>query len=351
MEIKKERDCVAFWLFAIAAMVMVMAVVGAITRLTESGLSIVEWRPIMGALPPMTAGDWAHAFEVYKTSPQYLLVNHGMTLAEFKNIFWWEWIHREWGRLIGLVFAMGAIWFWARGSVKRIDDGLGKNLIAILILGLMQGVMGWLMVASGLVHEPSVSHYRLAAHLVLAVALYIYTLALGCSLIVDQQTIRTKDQKLLPLLKHSYAALGMVIVTLIWGAFTAGLRAGLVYNTWPLMDGHWTPDGFWALPSWWKNYFENHGVVQYVHRMLAYITSLMCMSIGLMTYIRKIPQPAAQWGYAVGAMGLVQPALGIVTVLTHVDPHPAVMHQAGAFVLIGLLVVWITQLKQLNRRP
>jgi len=344
MNIVKERQCMAAWLFAIASMVMVMGVIGAITRLTESGLSIVEWRPLAGALPPMSATDWGRAFDIYKTSPQYLLVNHGMTLAEFKNIFWWEWIHRELGRLIGLVFAVGAVCFWARGTVKRVGSNLGKNLIAILILGLAQGVMGWWMVASGLVHEPAVSHYRLAIHLVLAVILYVACLWTALSLQADEQTSRRADEKFLPLYKHSIAALGMMIVTLIWGAFTAGLRAGLVYNTWPLMGGHIVPSDLLFLHPLWHNFFENPSTVQFTHRCLAYLASIMCMSIGLMTYIRKIPQPIARWGYAVGVMGFVQPALGIATVLTHVDLYPAVTHQAGAFVLIGLLVVWIQQL-------
>jgi len=349
MDIKKERHRVAVWLFGVAAMVMVMAVVGAITRLTESGLSIVEWRPLAGALPPMSVGDWEHIFDVYKTSPQYLLINHGMTLAEFKNIFWWEWMHREWGRLIGLVFALGAIWFWACGSMKRIGGSFEKNLIVILILGLLQGVMGWWMVASGLVHEPAVSHYRLAAHLVLAVALYVACLWVGLE--VGNNLAQPSASNLQPLYKHSLAALGMVILTLIWGAFTAGLRAGLVYNTWPLMGGHMVPPDWLFLHPLWRNFFENPSAVQFMHRCFAYLASIMCMSIGLMTYIRKISQPIARWGYAVGVMGFLQPALGIMTILTHVDLHPAVTHQAGAFVLIGLLLVWITQLKQLNRRP
>ncbi len=158
-------------------------------------------------------------------------------------------------------------------------------------------------------------------------------------------------KKISPLYRHSIAALGMVVVTLIWGAFVAGLRAGLVYNTWPLMNGHWTPEGFWALHPWWLNYFENHGVVQYIHRTLAYVTSLMCISIGLVTWRRKVPQPAARWGYAVAAMGFIQPALGIATVLTQVDLHPAVTHQAGAFVLMGLLLAFIFKLKNLLSPP
>ena len=345
-KLQKEKRAVALWLFTIAAMVMVMALIGAITRLTESGLSIVEWQPIAGALPPMTYADWTHLFEAYQNSPQYLLVNHGMTLAEFQNIFWWEWVHREWGRLIGIVYAMGMAWFWLRGTVRRLGSSLPGHLTGMLCLGVAQGVMGWLMVASGLVHDPAVSHYRLAAHLLLAVALYLWSLALGISL-WDSMPLATHTSNLKPVYKHSIAALGMVVVTLTWGAFTAGLRAGLLYNTWPLMDGHWTPDNFWHLQPGWLNYFENHGVVQYVHRTLGYITSLMSISIGIVTWVRKIPQPTASWGYAIAAMGFVQPALGVLTILTQVKIHAAVTHQAGAFILMGLLVVFLSQLRKL----
>jgi len=337
------------WLFTIAAMVMIMAIIGAITRLTESGLSIAEWKPIAGALPPMSAADWTHAFDVYKASPQYLLVNHGMALSDFKKIFWWEWVHREFGRWIGVVYLAGFVWFLARGTVRRIGGNLRANLLGIFALGLVQGLMGWWMVKSGLVDNPAVSHYRLAAHLLLAVGIYVWSLGLGVYLWQSQSDSKPSAVKFpRALYRHSIAALVMVILTMTWGAFTAGLHAGLLYNTWPLMDGHFAPPGFWFLDPAWLNLFENHGDVQFVHRCLAYITGLMAISIGLMTYLRKIPKPICTWGYAVGAMGLVQPALGIATILTRVDLHAAVTHQAGAFILIGLLVIWVMQLRQIK---
>ena len=342
---------ISAFLFLIAALVLVMATVGAATRLTESGLSIVEWKPVSGAMAPMTDADWQHEFDAYKTSPQFKKVNADMTLAEYKKIFWWEWAHRLLGRLIGLVYVAGLAWFWLR---KEIPQKFKLPMIGILALGGAQGVMGWLMVASGLGDNPAVSHYRLAAHLLLAVALYIAALWLalevrGWKLEVGNQSIQPPTSNFKPLYRHSIAAIGMLIITLTWGAFTAGLRAGLLYNTWPLMDGHWTPNGFWFLHPWWLNYFENHGVVQYVHRTLGYITSLMCISIGIVNYVRRVPAPARAWGYAVCAMGFFQPALGIITVLTQVKIHVAVMHQAGAFVLIGLLVVWCFELRLLRR--
>ena len=218
-------------------------------------------------------------------------------------------------------------------------------MIGILALGGGQGVMGWLMVASGLVNNPAVSHYRLAAHLLLAVALYIASINTGLAM-ANPETATPGKLKFNPVYRHSIAALALLVITLTWGSLTAGLRAGLMYNTWPLMNGHWTPDNFWFLHPWWKNFFENDGVVQYVHRCLGYITSVMCISIGLVTYVRRVPQPARNWGYAVAVMGLLQPALGIITILMQVQIHTAAAHQAGAFFLMALLMIWIDRLRR-----
>lgn len=334
------------FLFTIAAMVLIMAVIGAATRLTESGLSIVEWKPITGAMPPMTEMDWQQEFDHYQTSPQFKKVNQHMALNEFKQIFWWEWVHRQWGRLIGLVYAVGLAWFWLR---KKIPVNYKKPMLGLLLLGGAQGLMGWLMVKSGLVDNPAVSHYRLAAHLFLAVLIYIWSLWLGLSTRLPLQQIPFEKAKMTSLQKHSIATLCIVLTTLIWGAFTAGLDAGLLYNTWPTMDGHFAPPEIWHLSPWWLNFFENHGAVQFTHRMLAYLSVLMCLSIGVMTRVRKIPIPTARWGYAVAVMALVQVTLGIITVLTQVHIHVAVTHQAGAFILIGLLVTWLHSLR--HRRP
>lgn len=334
------------FLFVIAAMVLIMAVIGAATRLTESGLSIVEWKPISGAVPPMTEVDWQQEFKTYQSSPQFQKVNQHMTLAEFKNIFWWEWVHRQWGRLIGLVYAAGLAWFWLR---KEIPVNYKKPLLGLLALGGAQGVMGWLMVKSGLVNDPAVSHYRLAAHLFLAVLIYIWALWLGISIRRGLKQIPFEKPKMSSLQKHSIATLCVVLVTLIWGAFVAGLDAGLLYNTWPSMDGHIAPPDFWHLSPAIMNFFENHGAVQFIHRMLAYLAVLMCIAIGAMTKARKISMPTARIGYAIAGMGILQVVLGIITILTQVHLHVAVTHQAGAFVLIGLLVIWLQKLR--DRRP
>ncbi len=330
------------FLFLIAAMVLIMAVIGAATRLTESGLSITYWKPVTGALPPLTEMDWQQEFQTYQSSPQFQKINQHMTLAEFKNIFWWEWVHRQWGRLIGLVYAAGLAWFWLR---KQIPVNFKKPLLGLLVLGGAQGAMGWWMVQSGLVDDPAVSHYRLAAHLFLAVLIYIWSLWLAISIRRGLTQISLEKPKITSLQRHSIATLCVVLLTLVWGAFMAGLDAGLLYNTWPSMDGHFAPPDFWHLSPAWLNLFENHGAVQFIHRMLAYLVVLMCIAIGVMTRVRKIPVPAAGWGYAIAGMGLLQVALGVVTILTQVHLHVAVTHQAGAFVLIALLLIWLQRLR------
>jgi cytochrome c oxidase assembly protein subunit 15 len=337
----------ANFLFLIAAMVLIMAIIGAATRLTESGLSIVEWKPISGAIPPITELDWQNELQKYRNSPQYQQINAGMSMDEFKTIFWWEWVHRQWGRLIGLVYAVGLAWFWLRNS---IPIGYKKPLLGLLLLGGAQAAMGWYMVQSGLVSDPAVSHYRLAAHLFLAVWIYMAALALAMNVREEKKVEHEDKGSGLPsafssLLRHSIATLCVVLLTLVWGAFVAGLDAGMIYNSWPLMDGHLTPQNFWFLQPAWLNFFENHGVVQFTHRILAYISVLMSIGIGVMAYVRRVPMSVARIGYAVAGMGLLQTVLGVITLLTQVHLHVAVTHQACAFILIGLLIIWIQKLR------
>ena len=260
---------VAWWLFLCAAMVFAMAVIGAITRLTESGLSIVEWAPIKGALPPLSDQAWQDAFAAYKATPEYLYKNTGMSLEAFQQIFFWEWLHRLWGRLIGLVFAAGLAWFWWRGG---LDRGLRLRLLGLLVLGGLQGALGWFMVMSGLVDRPSVSHYRLAAHLGLAVLLYALILWTAYGLVLPRLGSFAGARSLR---RHASIAIGCVAVTMCWGAFVAGLDAGQVYNTFPLMDGRLLPppESFSIIPAW-LNWFDNTALVQFTHRWLAIGTSL-----------------------------------------------------------------------------
>lgn len=228
------KPAIFWWLIATAAMIFLMAVIGAVTRLTESGLSMVEWRPLIGALPPLNEAEWQRVFSLYQQSPEFQKVNAWMDLAEFKKIFFWEWLHRLWGRAIGLVFAIPLIYFIVR---KHLSGDLIWKAIALFILGGSQGVLGWYMVQSGLVDRPSVSHFRLAAHLSLAFVLYGLTVSLAVT--VYQ---RLKNMPAQTLFKPGLITLALVTITVIWGAFVAGLDGGLIYNEWPQMGGQFMPD-------------------------------------------------------------------------------------------------------------
>jgi heme a synthase len=255
---------VRVWLFVVAAMIAAIVLVGGATRLTESGLSIVEWKPIEGALPPLSDAQWNDAFEAYKTIPQYSAMNRGMSLPEFKNIYWWEWSHRLLGRLIGTVFLLPFLWFLWRGVVPR---AVRPRLWVIFALGGLQGAVGWWMVASGLEERTEVSQYRLATHLILALVIYaatVWTLrGLGSRVRVEVPR-RLKITSLL--------LVALTFIQIYFGALVAGLRAGLVYNTWPLIDGTFIPDSarlFLEQPAW-RNFFDNTLTVQFTHRMIAY---------------------------------------------------------------------------------
>jgi cytochrome c oxidase assembly protein subunit 15 len=311
-----------------------MALIGAVTRLTESGLSIVEWKPIAGALPPLSAGDWEKEFDLYKTSPQYQKINRGMTLPEFKGIYFWEWLHRLWGRLIGVFYAVPFLWFLARKKLPR--DSLPK-FGGILALGLAQGLMGWYMVKSGLIDQPAVSHYRLAAHLMLAFLIYACLFRLGLSLILKPEA---GAQRLIPLRRAARLTLALAAVTMTWGALVAGLRAGLLYNTFPTMDGHWYPPELSRHKPLWTAFLEEPAVVQFTHRLLA-LSTFCAVLILAARGNRFAPPPRLKILLrALAVMAFAQAGLGVSTLLSHVDIVLAVLHQAGALVLLALLV-WL----------
>ena len=311
------------WLIVVAAMIFFMIVIGALTRLTESGLSMVEWRPVTGWLPPLSDAAWQAELEKYLSSPQGRLINRGFTIPEFKEIFWLEFIHRLWGRLIGLVFALPLAWFWLRGKLPPV---LKPRLVALLVLGGLQGALGWAMVASGLIDRPSVSHYRLAAHLLLAVALYAYTVWLILEL--GPQGQRRDDPRTRT---AATSLIALLFVVLTWGALMAGLRAGTAHNTFPTMSGHWIPPGLFDLSPWWINPFENPTMVQFTHRWLAKL-----LVLGVLVMAWRVGRAEA---LAAGAMALIQLSLGIATILTGVDITLATLHQAGAVILLTLLIV------------
>lgn len=307
-------------------MVLVMVVLGGLTRLTHSGLSMVEWQPL-SVLPPMNEADWEATFAKYRLSPEFRLVNSDMTLSGFKGIFWLEYIHRLWGRTIGLVFAFPLAFFFMR---KMVDAALARRLIGILFLGGLQGLMGWVMVKSGLVDAPDVSHYRLAAHLMLA--FLILGALLWTALDLLPRPAATGPAS------HGGATMLLILVglTATWGAFVAGLDAGLVYNTFPLMNERLFPSEGLDMSPVLLNFVENHGTVQFTHRVLAIAT--VALASGLWLAERR----SGRVGAALTATALwawVQASLGVGTLLMQVPVALASIHQAGAVILFALAAI------------
>jgi cytochrome c oxidase assembly protein subunit 15 len=320
-----HKRAVANWLYACCALIFVMVVVGGLTRLTESGLSIVDWKPVAGALPPLSDAAWQAEFARYQTSPQFRAVNFWMTLADFKQIYWLEYIHRLLGRLIGAAFLLPLIWFAAQ---RRIGRKLAVRLAGIFVLGALQGALGWYMVASGLVAEPTVSHYRLAAHLALA-------LAIGAAMLWTAFGLAAAPPEPAPAQVRRMALLVLcwLAITIVWGAFVAGLRAGAMYNTFPLMDGALVPAGAWAFEPWPLNLVENPVAVQFAHRWLA--IGLVLIVVALWTMARAAPRPARRAAHLLLGLAALQAALGIATLLTAVNIALGTLHQANAALLLG----------------
>jgi len=319
---------VAWWLFAVAGLVFAMVVVGGITRLTESGLSIVRWEPVSGALPPLGAAQWQAEFDAYRTSPQYQFVNAGMTLADFKSIFFWEYVHRLLGRVIGLVFAVPLLWFAWKRAIPR---GYGWKLVGILALGGLQGAIGWWMVASGLVDRPEVSHIRLAIHLLTALTIFSACLWVG----LDLRILATRpDAPPARMPTVGIWALSVLLLQLMYGAYVAGLDAGFAYNSWPKMGAEWFPSDVPMIKPFLANLADNPVVVQFIHRWLAWGVALAVAFLAWNAWKR------GHGGYAVAVLLAVgfQIALGIATLLTGVDLHLGVSHQAMAVVLLGTIL-------------
>ncbi|MCX7899427.1 MAG: COX15/CtaA family protein, partial [Methylocystis sp.] len=273
---EERATAIRNWLWLIAALVFLMVIVGGATRLTESGLSIVEWKPVTGVIPPLNHKEWSEAFEAYKQIPQFKELFPNMDLAGFKYIYAWEWAHRLLGRLIGVVFAVPLIWFWATGRLTR---GLKLKLLGILALGALQGGVGWWMVASGLVHRVEVAQERLAIHLIIAAAIFSACLWVAGGLGPRTTRSLVDDNALSRLRFEAKLLLGLVFLQLFAGGIVAGLRAGLVANTWPLMDGHFIPptDELWPLSPLWVNLVNNPITAQFFHRMIAYVVFALAL--------------------------------------------------------------------------
>ncbi len=313
---------VAIWLFIMCALVALMVMVGGATRLTDSGLSIVEWRPVTGAVPPLSEAAWLAEFEKYKTIPEYEQVNWGMSLADFKEIYWWEWGHRFLGRLIGIAFLVPFLWF---AATKRINRALGVKLAGILLLGGAQGALGWWMVSSGLSGRVDVSQYRLAAHLALAVLLFAMMFWLALDLVSRRKEMRSNLSPFAMAL-----ALG-VFLQMILGAFVAGLRAGRVFNTWPLMDGAFFPNGYFADAPRWQDLFETAAAVQFNHRLGAYLLAAATLWLYLGARRTRLKRRAQILLAAV----VMQIALGVWTVLAATPIALGLAHQAGAILVLA----------------
>lgn len=336
---------IAHWLLFCAGMVFAMAVIGAITRLTESGLSMVEWKPLIGVLPPMTAAEWERVFALYRETPEYRIMNSGMSLDAFKTIFFWEWFHRLWGHLIGAAFLFPFLWFWVRGRIPR---SLMPKLVGLFLLGGLQGVIGWFMVLSGLADAPDVSHYRLALHLGTALVIYALLVAVALGLL-DPAPLAGWRPEAVRLRRHAGWALGLVAVTVVWGAFVAGINAGFAYNSFPLMNGHWIPPEVATLTPWWLNAFENTAAVQFIHRVLAIGTGVVVLALWARVRAARLPGNATGVADGLAVAILVQIALGVTTLLTVVWIPVAAAHQAGALVVITMLVWLRHTLKPIGR--
>jgi cytochrome c oxidase assembly protein subunit 15 len=324
---------VALWLWCVAGLVFAIVLVGGATRLTESGLSIVEWKPVMGVVPPLGETDWQAEFAKYRTIPQYEQLNRGMSLDEFKTIYWWEWAHRLLGRLIGAAFLLPFLCFLC---LRWIDRRLGLALAGIFALGAVQGAVGWWMVSSGLAERVTVSQYRLAFHLTLACMIYVALAWTADRTWFASDSMRALRPSAPRRLRWSAGALlGLMILQIYLGALVAGLRAGLIYNTWPLIDGSFVPSGanlFFDQPLW-RNFFENTLTVQFDHRMMAYGLCALAL-VHAVDARREGRGPLATSAGFVAAALLAQAGIGIVTLIRGVPIEMALLHQAMALVAL-----------------
>jgi cytochrome c oxidase assembly protein subunit 15 len=324
---------VRWWLITIAALIAIMVLVGGATRLTESGLSIVEWKPVTGTLPPLTQEAWTQAFEGYKTIPQYRELNAGMSLAEFKTIFWWEWSHRLLGRVIGVAYLLSFLWFLWRGA---LGADLKRRLWIVFGLGALQGAVGWWMVASGLTQRVEVSQLRLATHLVLALLIYAAIVWTLRRLSERQPVVASPRLKI-----TAMALLVLTFVQLYLGALVAGLRAGRVYNTWPEIDGALVPSAarlFFEQP-WWRNLFDNTLTVQFEHRMVAYALLALAILHAADAVRSRVGSAAVNGAILLAVAITLQAALGIQTLLYQVPILLALAHQALAIVVLTLAIL------------
>ncbi|MBI4757025.1 MAG: COX15/CtaA family protein [Betaproteobacteria bacterium] len=334
--ISPARRQIAVWLFICSLMVFATLVVGGVTRLTHSGLSIVEWQPIVGTLPPIGQAEWQETFDKYKKTPEYQKVNHQMDLDEFKGIFWWEYWHRVLGRTIGLVFLLPFLYFlWKR----RIDGPLVPKLVGIFILGGLQGAMGWYMVKSGLVDDPRVSQYRLTAHLSIAFLIFISMMWVALDLVAER-TKRAADRVVDGLQRFGFWLALLAFYMIVTGGFVAGIRAGKAYNTFPLMNGHVVPPEIFMIDPWYLNFFNNMATVQFDHRLGAWLLAFLVPWFWVRIRRAQVSARARLAATTLLVALAVQIALGIATLLLAVPVALGAAHQGGSMVVFGVLL-WL----------
>ena len=319
---------IAAWLFVCCLMVYAMVILGGVTRLTGSGLSMVEWDPIFGILPPLDQSSWDETFKLYQQSPEYQKINIGMDLAGFKQIYWFEYSHRVLGRTIGTVFLLPFLFFLVKGWIQR---PLVPKLLMMFVLGGLQGLLGWYMVKSGLVDNPHVSQYRLTAHLGLAILIYAYMFYIALGLWLGERRSASVPGGLR---RATTLLTGLMFITILSGGFVAGLKAGYAYNTFPLMDGHWIPEVIFMQTPLWRNFFENIATVQFDHRLLATLVFFSVIVLWLAARRYALPAAVKTGLHLMLAAVWLQVGLGISTLLLHVPVSLAATHQAGALLLL-----------------
>jgi len=322
-----NRALVRGWLYIILLMLFALVLVGGATRLTDSGLSITEWKPIHGVFPPLSEAEWQEEFDLYRQIPQYQQINKGMSLEEFKYIFWWEWAHRILARGVGFVFALPLAFFWA---TRRVERGLSPKLIGLLLLGGLQGAVGWWMVTSGLIERIDVSQYRLAIHLTLACIIFVAVMVVARGLAPHSEAPADRGTQ-----RFAGFLVFAVLVQTFLGGLVAGTNAGLSFNTWPLMDGAIVPGDLFIMRPAWVNFFENVKTVQFTHRVGAYALFALALWHMISTGRRYRGSTHARRALVLFHLVLVQAAIGIVTLLMHMPLHWALLHQGFALVVLG----------------
>jgi len=333
---------IAAWLLACCALVFLMVVVGGVTRLTHSGLSMTEWQPLVGTIPPLNEQQWTEVFEKYQQTPEYQKINRGMTLEEFKGIFWWEYFHRLLGRGIGAVFLLPFLYFLIR---KKIDGSLARRFALIFGLGALQGGLGWYMVRSGLIDDPHVSPYRLTAHL--GFAFLIYAAILGTALELLYPALAPAQARFRRPRILAGALAGILFLMVLSGGLVAGTRAGFVYNSFPRMDGHWVPPGLLLIQPWYLNFFEHIPTVQFDHRVMALLLIVLIPAFWrYILHLRASGRASALATLLLGAL-ILQVSLGIATLLQGVPIVLAASHQAGALLLFTAAILLRQELRRL----